>query len=611
MTKETIQAEALRYMTDLVTKYSEGTCWITRNKAINLRALWDIIRENYFGVFNKTKDRFNQDKVFYPLTETLTWENVKNIDVDTKDVNTRALHPDGLKEVIPCRYILKDWMYHNSFGEILNRWLMYFTLDGHLITKTITGIDEEGKKYVETRFVDLRNCFYDPHCEDIHKTPFIERSVQDLDDVKSNFKDKGWINLHKISGRKDIPKLHDEQKNQEGGVPEVELYEYSGKIKKSWVTGKDADDDEWVNGRMWASNLTDVAHMHKIIQTDDISPYEDVAFEDAPNRHVGRGVGEKVLFLQIYLNTLYNVRRMNNLVMMNQLFKFKNGSGITAESISNLVAGGAIGLNDMGDFERVDTSNINFNDSINEENNLVGVANRVTSNQEASSGEKLPASTPATNAIIQNQAVKTSQQLRQERFGLFLSRLFRRQVLPRLIEIYKEKGVIRIEDDKKSSDVKKSIADYYLTKNVEDAKAEGKEVNPIEMLEKIKNELDRREEIFIELKKIDPKNIDIEFYVTDESFDKNTILQNLQQVLVNYKQFAQDPNSQNILREILDVLGLDAESLLPEINSPVQQQMGMQEEQQPAPNQPQEGVMPESQLLGQQTNRVMGQTANV
>jgi len=613
MTNSNIQSEAISYLQDLYTKNSEGTCWITKNKAMQMRYLWDVIRENYFGVFNKTKDRLGQDKIFYPLTETLTWENVKSIDVDTKDINTRALHPAGMNNVIPCRYIIKDWMYKACFGETLNRFLQYYVLDGHLITKTINNY-KNGEKIVEVKFVDQRNCFYDLHCEDIHDTPFLERSIQDLSDVISNFQDKGWINLNKISGRTDLPRLKDEQKENNTGIPEAEMFEYWGKIKKIWITGKAADKDIWVNGIIWASNLSSNALIHKIKESDERSPYEDVAFEDAPNRHPGRGVGEKVIFLQIYLNTLYNIRRNNNLVMMNQLYKFKEGSGVTTEKIAGLIAGGAIGLKEMADFERVDTRNLNFGESLNEEHNLVNVANRVTSNQEAASGEKLPASTPATNAIIQNQAVKSSQQLRQERFGLFLNRLFKNQVLPKLIEIYQEKGILRLDQDKKIAEVKRNIANFYLVDHTINAKINNMIPDVEGMLAKINNEINSREEIFIGLKGISNKEVDIEFFVTDESFDKNTILQNLQQVLVNYKNFAQDPNSQDILREILDILGLDAEHLMPEMKTPV---TPAQETPAPVAVAPQPAEVPPTPtgdsakpwLLNQQTNKVLRNTA--
>lgn len=594
MTKSEIQSEALAFLQEHLAKTSEGTCWVTKNKAINMRYVWDVVRENYYGIFKKPKDRFNQDKIFYPLTETITWENVKNIDLDTKDINARATAPEAIDEATLVRHLVKDWMRKTFFGEVNNRWMMYYTLDGHLIVETDYNAD---KKELKVTHVDNRNAFYDLHCDDIQKVPFMVRIVTDLDEIRNM---KGWINIDKIEGRFDVPKIFEEQKEYISSVPEVEVFKTYSKIPKRWITGRRAD-KEYVDGVIWASNITGNGLIHRIeINDKGYTPFEDVAFEDAPNRHPGRGVGEKLLFLQIYLNTIYNIRRNNNLVMMNQLFKFRDGTGVTPEKIANLVAGGAIGLQDIKDFERIDTRNINFTESINEEQNLVQVANRVTSSQEAATGEQLPSSTPATNAILQSQAVKTSHQLRQERYGLFLTRLFSRQLLPYFGKLYKKGDKFALDPaDKNYASTKKTIAENLALSEYQ----EGADYNAL-VQEKLDG-LDKRDQIFIELDKdINTKDIEIEFFVTDESFDKNTILQNLQQVLFNYSKFAQDPAALKVLREIYDVLGLDTTNLMPE-------QTQNQSMIQPLPGQPQEGQMTQNDLVTQQSNRVNNQVTNI
>ena len=101
-------------------------------------------------------------KIFYPLTETLVWENVKNIDVDTKDVNAKANTPlqYGLATIV--RNMMRDWMEKQQFGEEINDDLMYFALDGHLVNKKVLSFDEfTKKKTIKFERVDLRNIFKD------------------------------------------------------------------------------------------------------------------------------------------------------------------------------------------------------------------------------------------------------------------------------------------------------------------------------------------------------------------------------------------------------------------------------------------------------------------
>jgi hypothetical protein len=589
MTKSEIQSQALALLKEEYKRYGEGYCWVTRNKAINLRFIWDLIREHYYGIFKEEKDRFGQYKIPYPLTESAVWETIKNIDVDTKDLNVRAVHSKSAKKSVAVRYVVKDWMRAMDFGEKINRWLMDYALVGHLIVKKVK-YKKDGKNTVDLKLIDLRNCYFDYQCEDINTTNFMERSLQDIQAVRADF--PHWINLDKIGKEHNLPKIDGEQKMAEMSHPECEIFERWGKIPHSWITGRAKDRNDWREGIVYASNLNSNAQIHEIKLFDGKRPYEGVAFEDAPNRYPGRGIGEKLIFLQIYLNTLYNIRRNNNLKMMNQLFKFRENAGITPDKIAQLVAGGAIGVRDMDDIDRIDTRNIGFSDSLNEEQNLIGVANRVSSTQEPASGEQMPSSMPATNAIIQSQGVKSSHQLRQERFGLFLSRVFKNQLAPELKSIYKGRE-IRVEKDDKFDQLKrrKIALELENMKGEIDLDAEKK---------RLEREMDDND-FFLKIEEgLDFQDYEIEFFVTDETLDKNTILQSLQQILFNYPKIAPDEASKKILAEIYDLLGLDPSALLAS-GQPGQMQQGQPGQM---PEQQQEGAMTQDDLVTQQVNRV-------
>ncbi|OQA71206.1 MAG: hypothetical protein BWY34_00066 [Parcubacteria group bacterium ADurb.Bin247] len=291
--------------------------------------------------------------------------------------------------------------------------------------------------------------------------------------------------------------------------------------------------------------------------------------------------------------------------MMNQLFQFREGSGVTPDKISKLLAGGAIGVQTIGDIARIDTRNINFNESISEEQNAISVANRLASSQEASTGEALPSSTPATNAIIQARAVKTSFQLRQEKFGLYLSKLFKRQLLPDFWRIYKKSDILRLMGEEETNKIKRKLTKYYTDKFI----TERGQITPQEadrIAEEVKKQIQEREDLWIELDDLkDVDKLDISFYITDETFDKATILQNLQQVLIAYKGLATDENSMVILRNMFDIMGLDSETLMNQMAISQPGLMGeMGEGQQGALASPQEGAITQDSILEQQENKV-------
>jgi len=609
VTKTEIQRQALKVLTDHIVKYEDGDFQISRNKVMRMRFLWDTVRENYFGVFKQDKDLIGQQKVFYPLTEALVWENVKNIDLDTKDINTKGNNPNQYGLAVIVRNMVRDWMEKEQFGEQINDDLMYFALDGHLVKRKEYGICPiTKKKRLTTQIVDLRNIFRDMAGGSLQEEDFIERRVQDVSYLKETYKGE-WLNLDKLKGGTKVPEIHNEDDTRENISPETDVYYAYMRIPKSWITGK-GKDDEYVNGRIISSGLISGSPLiHRIEEWNKIRPYEEAKFEEAPGRWAGRGIGEKSLYLQLYLNTIYNVRRNNNLALMNQLFQFKEGSGITPEKMSKLFAGGAIGVQNVGDIARLDTRNINFTESINEEQNVIQIANRIASSQEASTGEALPASTPATNAIIQSRAVKTSFQLRQERFGLFLSSLFKRQLLPDFYKIYSKKDALRLIGEEETSKLKRKLTKLYTNQFIAES---GQQITPqqADAIEaEVKRQLDDREELFAYIEDLkDADKIDVSFYITDETFDKQTILQNLQQILTSYGQFSQDPNSQIILRNMLDIMGLDAESIIGNMSQQPQAPQG-QQGQQEGLQAPVEGQLTDDQLLQSQDKRIANQEA--
>lgn len=605
MTKQEIQRQAVGTLTEFINKHEEGNFQISRNKIMRMRFLLDTIRENYFGVFKKDKDLIGQQKIFYPLTEALVWENVKNIDLDTKDVNTKANNPNQYGTAVIVRNMVRDWMEKNQFGEQINDDLMYFALDGHIVKKKVYDICEQNKKKaLKTERVDLRNIFREMTGGSLQTEDFIERSIQDVSYLKETYKGK-WINLDKLKGGSKVPDIHNEDKLEESVSPEIDLYEAYMKIPKSWITGRAGDSETWVNGKIIASGLVSgSALIHRIEEWNKVRPYEEAKFEEAPGRWLGRGIGEKAIYLQLYLNTIYNVRRNNNLALMNQLFQFREGSGITPEKMAKLFAGGAIGVQQVGDIARIDTRNINFNESINEEQNVIQMANRIASSQEASTGEALPASTPATNAIIQSRAVKTSFQLRQERFGLFLSILFKRQLLPDFYKIYTKDEALRLIGEEETSKLKRKLTKYYTDLAIAQG---GQKITPQQrdaIEAEVKRQIDERDELWTGIEDLkDADKVDVSFYITDETFDKSTVLQNLQQVLTSYRQFSQDPNAQIILRNIFDILGLDGETM---ISSMGQAQVAQGQEQGQLQTSL-EGEQTPDQLLQSQDQRVANQ----
>ncbi len=582
LTKEQIEADVINHIQQHITKHEDGEFFVTDKHSINMRVMWDTVRKNFYGLFDKSEDRFGAQKIFYPITEFMVWENMKNIDVDTKDINMRARHPKNIAEVEAQRYIVKDWMLQNQFGEQLNEWLTPFVLDGHLIVKKIFALNPNTKKKnLKVVQVDIRNTFFDMQGKGIQKSDFVERFVQDKASFKNTFS-KVYINLDKIQDRFDVAALYDEDKEVKSQTPQVEGFEFWGQLPEKYITG-DPKDTDWVDCHAVMTNASENAQLHKLEKNKDkygIKPYEEVKFEDAPGRAVGRGIGEKVIYLQTYLNSIYNTRRLNNSLSANQLFEVRKDSGVNPSSVRDLISGGVVSVSEVGrDIGRIDTQDYDFSQSLSEEENLVRIAQRQTQTQEPASGEQLPASMPATNAVIQNQAVRSSFAQRQEVFGLFLSRLFQRQLLPDIMKLYSKGDLLRLTDDSdKIRAIQEKASEFFALREAEDLIEKG-EYPSMEQLTQMKEQafekIENQKDLYVEIDGLNQPDADVEFFVTGESVDKNGLIQSLQQILFNYSGFAQDPNAQKILRELYDILGLDSKQLMPDKADPAVQALAV------------------------------------
>lgn len=93
-------------------------------------------RRNYFGVFEEERDpQTNRKKIFIPFTEWTVETVLKNIDIDTKDVEVKAKKPDSYKVAQIFRYVLRYYLNKIKFGKKLNDLLRNTVIDGTAFLK--------------------------------------------------------------------------------------------------------------------------------------------------------------------------------------------------------------------------------------------------------------------------------------------------------------------------------------------------------------------------------------------------------------------------------------------------------------------------------------------
>jgi hypothetical protein len=608
ISKDKIQEEAITLVKNEKTQWDDATVFVTEKIAFQMRNLIRRLRKNYYGIFDKPEDpTTGREKIWVPLTESTVESVVKNIDLDTKDINFRAKNQEaiGLTDVV--RNIVKNWLDSIFFGEKLDQLERELAIDGTKVWKTIKTKDE-GQFKVNIKDVDLLNCYIDPHAESIQDAyRFTERALLDVNEVKSH---DGWDNTDDVEGSfghhpniDELTGVSRGQGRQSGGTKQVDVWELWGKIPKWLISGEEEDkkSGEEVEGHIVVSGISspDGEKVH-LIETNKsgIKPYEEAHYTKVPNRWYGRGIAEKVMMLQMWINTIVNIRINRSYVSQLGLFKVRKGSGVTSQMLSRLAANGAIKVNKMDDIEQMvmkEASQSSYKD----EEVAIGWAQRVTSAFEVVTGETLPASQTATTTSVQQRSAQSQFTLVKEGIGMFLQRWLKRHALDHIMKNVSQGDIVRMNhepEDLRRFD--KRIVNELISRELDEMEEEGKLIDQQSIEEARQNALEKLENMsedrYTELSEdIDVTQFDVQVYVTNEEMDKGVLMQNLIQSL----QLAPEFKNQ-VMQKIFDVMGLG-----PLDKSEIQQAEQQAQQGQQGGQQPQSGPSQQQlQQLMQQAN---------
>jgi hypothetical protein len=484
-------------------------------------------------------------------------------------------------------------------------------IDGTTVRKTWL----KGKNIV-TRNVDLLNVFIDPTAKSIQEAyRFTERGVMFTDE----FAKTGWMNVKDLESSTDIPRIDSQTRNsQSEGVPQRDVWETFGKMPEYLLTGNPKDSND-VDGHIIVSGLEAGKAMVHVLERNTnkdklgniIKPYEEGRYITVPGRWYGKGVAEKVISLQIWMNMIINIRITRATLSQLGIFKIRRGSNITSNQISKLGTNGAISVNSMDDIEQLivqEASQASYQD----EDNIRNIAQRLTSAFEVVTGENLPASTPATNAALASKSALGTFTNITNRNAMFIQRWVDRQLLPRLAKNWNVEELINLlgNDDKFEA-----LIERVAVSEVRDAMYASNKIPTEEALmnaiEEVKESYRKNGNLFItDLKDLTISAIDTRVQVSDEDLDNAVIADKLIQMMQLAPEF-----KGHTIKQLYNVLGLAIPAELyrdlanPAMNKTLVEQGQAQQELNQAQMEGQ-GIPPPTGEVAQTTNAVAGQLAN-
>jgi hypothetical protein len=167
--------------------------------------------------------------------------------------------------------------------------------------------------------------------------------------------------------------------------------------------------------------------------------------------------------------------------------------------------------------------------------------------------------------------MRSGMTLLQENLGMFLSRMFERHVIPLILETMKEEELISIVGSPKDL---KELDEHYITyitnKTIINSLAKGEGFPKPEFLEHTKEMIKEGLGDFEKIRYLDIKreflkrwSYEVEVFVTGESFNKAVMVQQLNEMLINYSRIpGVNIDIDAIFKEILDLMGISGARFL-------------------------------------------------
>lgn len=571
------EKEVIRIIQSEKTNWEDGNVFVVDKVQFIMKNVVKKARKNYFGIFNSPKDPVTKrEKIFIPLTEWTVETMLKNIDIDTKDIDVKARNTNAYLKAEVFRHILKKKLDDINFGQTLNRWLRRVAIDG---TAYLKAYEEDGKLGVAV--VDRLNMIADPSVECLDDSAGItERfilSKPEFDEL--NLDGKEYVDGVTSIDRTGIEAFSPSVQSTE--IPYVELFERYGYFHEYVITGKEDDKKTFFYGKATVTGLNGTPVVHSVVKLDEEeNPYGEGKLKEVPNRLDGRGIPEMLFNIQAYLNEVVNTRMNKARIVQLGLFKMKGN--VTPQQFAKLFTTGGIKLDQSSEIEAMNTGSIDPS-TYKDEEQAYQWGTRVTG---TTNEDDQAASRPATNALLEQQGASKGYNLRIEDLMLSLGKFIEKKMLPIIKkEMLADKGsLVRVTGDPKIFEkLDESLIRNQVYKNIESMSPTEKQMmrdSGVDMEMFVQQGMEQMkalgEDRYIPIiEDLFDIEYDIKVVTSDESINRSvmaSMLQNTLGILASSGLPVRDT-----LKELYDTMGLDGEKLIQDQPVQLPQQGALQQ----------------------------------
>ena len=388
-------------------------------------------------------DSNGRKKIFLNVVKAPCKVGSRFLNFDTKNIRLISNTRNSEMATFLLEYELKNWMKKNKVAITLNRIAELSPKYGSsVIKKTKKGAD----------IVDLRRLVLDPTVDTITNSRFV---ILEHNLTPSQLREKqknGWENVEEVISKFYVntapePYIQDGTLNQVNSTPVIKIYERYGEVPKSWLDGSEPkENEEMVRALFIVAGVNNygLGEDGKTVTREDGVvlfrskwfgdwPFRDFHYDKTEGRWLGIGVIEDLFQIQERTNELANEKRDSMTISNKHIFQTQDKT-IVKNLIRDLSNGAVIMAGSNGGLVPLANEERNLAAFNSEEMRYANQAKEITFSYDSIRGEQLPASTPATNAVIQDRNTKFVYGVKRENLANMLRFFFTELVIPQAIK---------------------------------------------------------------------------------------------------------------------------------------------------------------------------------
>lgn len=454
-----------------ITQYLTGVVSIAQDYDYSQHRLMNRVAMFENKVYPTGKfDTQGNYKFWFSIQDSRVWDEVKNIDFDTKNIVIYDERKIGEVPAVIANLALKQWLRNNGQAEEINDAIEQFSGWGNVVWKKIKGGYE--------RKEDLRNLYViNQTAKTLEDSPVIERNELSQTELYEMGTAGGWKYVKETAEncKSDSHQPTIDGQKQITTIPYYEIYERNGEVKLSDLkeylneTVKEGDDTKFVLAKVICSGTKGSAAGVEVKYINYAQQISKKPFKEAHRgRYKGRwareGIIEVLFDLQIRANQIGN-QIAQGLEWASKTI-FTSADKIVAQNvITDLNNGDIIKSNGI---KQVEVRMQGLDQLIADWNRIIALANDLANSTEVVQGDDIGAGTPFRLGALLNQNSNKLFDYLREKLAIPLADIFQSWIAPQLVNELKVKEVLRLTGDSDIMDrlIQLIVDDWYLTNMV-------------------------------------------------------------------------------------------------------------------------------------------------